>query len=273
MSEGDLIIPSEPNPNHQSVSHFIPPRFRTDPLPSRFDFQLSGYPSSSSSAMQMSPAHGGLPQTSQAFTPNFNQFDQPYVGSNDPHGLNALFDPAILPGPVGAATYNFGGELPFGTNFCAISPEGSHALEMDAGLQLATDDSMFWSTFLSPQALNTDALGGAVARPASPHRGRIMITAAGLATRHGSPSAPEVEPAGAVPPVWPVWNPEGKDSGIMVDQVAQVAEQPGYGGEHRVVESLSPCGADPRSPSTLITPLRRICNSYNRSRPTRSQVR
>ncbi|KAK4046393.1 hypothetical protein OIV83_006116 [Microbotryomycetes sp. JL201] len=103
--------------------------------------------------------------------------------------------------------------------FLAVSPPNLAVTSpaFDPGLQLPNDDSLFWSSFVSPPGsfqggvdmTSPDAKGRA------PRRGKIDTTAGGLATRHASPAAEE---EGERNRQWPmVWNPSERDSEIHLE--------------------------------------------------------
>jgi hypothetical protein len=159
-------------------------------------------------------------------------FGQPLdlVAENAPQGgLSSLFEMHL-----GGPAYNGGVQQPFVDplfGFSAFSP--GRVDGQDSGLQLATDDGMFWSAFLSPpNPIASEADGETLTSPnaPTPRRGRIMVAATGVATRHGSPAPQNGAESSAGPSkAWPVWNPAEKDSGITIETVAD--HPPGLAGK------------------------------------------
>ncbi|KAM0793665.1 hypothetical protein ACM66B_001096 [Microbotryomycetes sp. NB124-2] len=103
--------------------------------------------------------------------------------------------------------------------FLAVSPPNLAVTSpsFDPGLQLPNDDSLFWSSFVSPPGgqggVDLNSPGTKSAR-----RGKIDTTAGGFATRHASPA---LEEEGEKNRQWPmVWNPSEKDSEMHLEPSA-----------------------------------------------------
>ncbi|ORY90096.1 fungal-specific transcription factor domain-domain-containing protein [Leucosporidium creatinivorum] len=167
----------------------------------------------------------------------FDTLPPPMAPAEYGFGLNSLFEMQL-----GGPAYNGSVQQPFMDplfGFSAFSP--GRVDGQDSGLQLATDDGMFWSAFLSPPnpiaTAELDATGdlngdsSTSLNAPTPRRGRIMVAATGVATRHGSPAPQEEGGESLAGPskAWPVWNPAEKDSGITVETVAD--HPPGLAGE------------------------------------------
>lgn len=233
------------SPRYRTASKASPIRLYLEPepdaplLPSFADFQLPPLPSTSagiSTSPQLTLPEGHVDPFAALHPPMAPvdySFGQPLelVAENAPQGgLSSLFEMQL-----GGSAYNGGTQQPFMDplfGFNAISP--GRVDGQDSGLELATDDGMFWSAFLSPPnpiaAPEMDGEASTSPNAPTPRRGRIMVAATGVATRHGSPAAQDGGESSAGPSkAWPVWNPAEKDSGITVETVAD--HQPGLAGE------------------------------------------
>ncbi|GJN88270.1 hypothetical protein Rhopal_001235-T1 [Rhodotorula paludigena] len=146
-------------------------------------------------------------------------------------------------------------------------PAGTTTLEDDLSnaFFLPTDDNMFWSQFLqspsaslpspvhlepAPPSVQHDEAASPPPSSTPSYRPRILITAAGMPSRHGSPH-PEVGPAGeegeldpgtastggrstaadaaahaaaSASSAWPlIWNPTGHESSVRLDREASMS--------------------------------------------------
>lgn len=150
---------------------------------------------------------------------------QPHYQASQP-----VVGPFDLAQPAPAAT-----EAPFATNqldyslLASLYPTSPGPPTISNELHLDTSDLTFWSAFLSPPVPAERPLQSTSQPLPLPLRrsqpSRLLPSATGIATRHGSPTLEEAEAASRGERSWPMhWTPTEADSALEVDQPVETVE-------------------------------------------------
>ncbi|GAA5875173.1 hypothetical protein JCM8547_005542 [Rhodosporidiobolus lusitaniae] len=197
------------------------------------DHWLAGPSSSSFFDVSLGPSAGSSSSAhldaSSSFSSSFPSSSAAALHQPVPSTSNSILDSVL--------------SLAFQQQQLATGEAGENTIQDDltAAFALPADNAFFWSDFLSspssflppPPPTSGQPAQDVPPSPApsstSSHRPRILITAAGLPSRHGSPRPEEGEAdpnahrrAGPPPPAsssrWPLaWNPRGDEAAVRLD--------------------------------------------------------